>query len=371
MRRARLVGTVLGLASAACSRPSGHDGKPSATASVRAAEPPRDPLAIPSKPLPLPVTPTVPPQLIACGERDFYRITSSALQVFEIASVLPPPQIRGSRVAIQTNEVAVTEPLNVFSPTKKRALVIAKGGVLRYELGEKQAKRYAPIAAAAPLVAWPDPRRPDSFRVHVAGTPSVQDFTLTGPLSAASGSLPPPPQVARKVTALSGFDARLFTVLTDGMLLYSTPSGLVRRGREVPGIPFRQFSGPATTLFADASASRYWAADASGKLALLDQEGASPLATSRVPGVVIDAAVEGDKVAVLSVELVAQSYAPTVTVFSNGKEQARLRIGANVAARGQPQLDLCLIAGRPWVLVANATKLQLLDWSSHRLLAEW
>jgi len=376
MRRSRLVGLVLALSSGACSRSSGHEppsasGKPSAAPSARAAEPVRDPLAAASKSLPPPVTPIVPPQLVACGERDFYRITPTALEVFEIASVLPPPQIRGGRVAIQTNEVAIVEPLNVFSPSKKRAIVIAKGTVLRYEFDEKRAKSYAPIAAAGPLVAWPDARRSDSFHVHVAGTPSVQDFTLTGPRSAEAGSPPPPPQVARNVTALPGFDARLFTVLTDGMLLYSTPSGLVRRGREAPGIPFRQSSGPATSLFADPSASRYWAADASGKLSLLDQEGAPPLATASVRGVVIDTAVEGDRVAVLSVEVVGQSYSPTVTVFSNGKEQARLTVGTNVAARGQPKLDLCLIAGRPWVLVSNAASLQLLDWSSRRLLSEW
>lgn len=289
--------------------------------------------------------------------------------MFEIAPALPPPQIRGSRVAVQTNEVAAGEPLNVFSPTKKTAIVIAKGGVLRYELGQKQARRYAPISASGLLMAWSDPNRPESFRVHAAGSQSVEEFTLTGPLGTDAGS--PPPQVARNVVPLPEFDARHFIVLTDRTLLYSTPSSLVRRGREAPGIPFRQFSGTATTLFADSAASRYWAADASGKLALLDLEGTSSPFTASVPGVVIDTAVEGDRVAVLSLELVGQSYAPTVTVFSNGKEQARMSIGTNVAARAQPKLDLCLIAGRPWVVVGNAGGLQLLDWSSRRLLAEW
>jgi hypothetical protein len=70
-------------------------------------------------------------------------------------------------------------------------------------------------------------------------------------------------------------------------------------------------------------------------------------------------------------DLVGQSYLSTVTIFSYGKERARLNIAPSIASRGQPKLDLCLIAGRPWVVVGNTLWMQLIDWDSQRLLAEW
>src|SRR5688572_12339447 len=154
---ARFACLALALATSACSRssserePSSAKGTPSSAASVPASESASATLPLGSKPLPAPVTPNVPPQLVACGDRDFYRITRSSLQVFEIAQELPPPHIRGNRVARQTTELTVGEPSNVFLPSKKSVLVIARGGVLRYELDQKRARHYAPIQASAPL----------------------------------------------------------------------------------------------------------------------------------------------------------------------------------------------------------------------------
>ena len=373
-RRSRLAVLLLAFFPIGCSRCSSDlesapaNGKPSAATSVRAAEPRRDSPA--PKPAAPPVTPDLPPQLVACGERDFYRITQSSLQVFEIARELPPPQIRGSRVARQTTEVAVDEPLNVFSPAKKSVLVIAKRGVFRYEADRTRALRYAAIPASAPLEAWPDPRRAESFRARTVGGKGVEEYTLPALPSGDADS--DPPKVARRVTVLPGFDARLLTVLADGTLLYSTREGLVTHGDEARPTPFPEPSGPATLLFADSSSDRFWAADAEGTLALWDRKrGAAPKFTARIPGVVIDTAREGDRVAVLGMELVGETYRPSVTIFSNGKQQGRLGIGPSIGLKRQPQLDLCLVAGRPWVVVGNTRWLQLLDWESRRLLAEW
>ncbi len=321
------------------------------------------------KPLAQPVTPTMPAQLLVCGDRDFYRITQSLLEAFEIAEKLPPPQIRGSRVARKVTEVPIDGPLTVFSPAKKNVVVIAKGGLFRYELGQANARRYAPISAKGPLSAWPDPRAANSFHVHAAGSEKLEDYALpTGDSDSPKAAAKPP----RKTTNLPGFDARLFTLLADGAPLYSTPKGLVRSGDESHPVPFSEPSGPAVILFADAAPDRFWSADASGKLALFDQkQGAAPMFTANVPGVVLDTTTEGDRVGVLSLEVVEQSYRPTVTIFSNGKEQARLPLGPSFGAREQPVLDLCLVSGRPWFVVGGTRWLQLLDWESHRLLAEW
>jgi hypothetical protein len=171
---------------------------------------------------------------------------------------------------------------------------------------------------------------------------------------------------------LPGFDARRFFVLADGTPVYSTPKGLVRRGDESSPLPFSAPAELPTVFFADAAPDRYWAADASGQLALWDRkQSSSPIATAKVPGVVIEAAHEGDRVAVLSMDLGGPGYLPHVTIFSNGKEQARLPIGPSIGARGQPKLDLCLVAGRPWVAVGGTLWMQLLDWESRRLLSEW
>jgi hypothetical protein len=373
-RTLRLVCLSLAFFTSACSRASSKGEPPPSTtspssAASRAPRPARSTPAVERKPLAAPVTPNVPPQLVACGERDFYRITGSALQVFEIAKELPPPNIRGSRIAVQTNESTVEEPSNVILLTKG-ALVIAKGGVLRYEPEQKRALRHAPIQASAPLVVWPDPRRADSFRVRAAGDEKIGEFSLPGLPSGDAGAPAAPARAARRVEALPAFDGHLFTVLADGTPFYSTTKGLVRRGRESRPSPL-PVSSPATILFADSSPDRHWTADASGRLALFDQkQGEAPIVTSNVRGVVIDAALAGDEVAVLGMDTDGQSYRPTVVIFSNGKERARLEIGPSFT-RTPPELDLCLIAGHPWVLVGSKRWMQLIDWESGRLLAEW
>jgi hypothetical protein len=365
-----LVCLALSLSASACSRCSSDgekgqaSGKPSAAPSARAPEPK---LEVPPPAAP-PVTPTIPPELVACGERDFYRITPNALQIFEIAEKLPPPQIRGSRVARQVHQVAIDEPTNLFSPAKKSVVVIAKGGVFRYALGEIEARQYAPISEKAPLLGWP--RGADSFRVRSAGDRSSWEYTLGRAPSGDAGVAKAPANILRRAAELPEFDGRLFTVLADGTPLYSTSKGLVR-GDESHPVPFSEPSGPATLLFADSSADRYWAADASGKLALWDRNQAgSPISSASVPGVVIDTALEGDRVAVLSVALIDGRYQPRVTIYSNGREQRHVDIGPHFG-RTQPTVDLCLVVGRPWIVVGGTRWMQLLDLETRRLLAEW
>jgi len=372
MRRSRFVCIALALCATACPRGASErespppSGKPSAAPSVRSSAP----SGVVERRAP-PVTPALPPELVACGDGNFYRITQKELEIFEVAQVLPPPQIRGSRIARKTTEVTVDEPLAVVSTAKKGALVIAKRGVFRFELGQTRAQSFAPIPVQSPLVAWPDPRRADSFHVRTLADRRLLKYTLPSVASVDSDASPPA-KVAEQVSNLTGFDGRLFTVLADGEPLYSTPKGLVRGGDESRPLPLLESSGPATLLFADASPDRHWTAGASGHLALWDRkQGDSPIATPTVPGVVIDAAQEGERVAVLSMELVENTYQPTVTIFSHGKEQGRLHIGRSIGAREQPKLDLCLVPGRPWVVVGGMLWVQLLDWESRRLLAEW
>lgn len=347
---------------------SGSAGaKPSAVPSASVVRP-----AATYKPSPKPVTPSVPPELVACGsERDFYRLAWSTLDVYQIAKELPPPQIRGSRIAQKTNEVTLGEPLNVFMAAKKSVVAIAKDGVFHYEAGQRNARRHAPISTAVPIFAWPDPRRPDSFYVRNSGDAKLHEYSLSSLPSVDADANPPSVQAARQTEALPGFDARLFALLADNTPSYSTSKGLVRRGKESQPTPLPESSGPPTLLFADAAPQRYWTADASSRLALWDPErGASPVFTASVPGVVIDAAAQGDRVAVLSITHEGQTYLPIVTIFSNGKELARIDTGPTFL-RQPPALDLCLIPGLPWVLVGGQRWLQLLDWESRRLLAEW
>jgi hypothetical protein len=375
-RCAKVAGLALVLALGACSRRSSElqpsaSGKPSAAPSAGVTPLPSAQPSSTSKLPPAPVTPSVPLELVACAARDVYRITWDSLQVFELAAEPPPPQIRGSRVARQTNQVSVAKPLNLILAPRKSVLVVAKEGLFRYEAGQKTLRRYAPIPASAPLVAWPDPRHADSLLVRTAGDEKLREYSLAGLASVAPDAAPVAAQSARRVLELAGFDARLFTLLSDGTPFYSTAKGLVRLGRESQPVPFPEPAAPPALIFADSSPDRYWAADALGRLVLRDQkQGMAPVFTGSVPGVVIDAAQEGEWVAVLSVELQHRSYVPTVTIFSNGKELARVNLGPSLT-RQPPELDLCLIPGRPWVLVGGRRWLQLFDWESRRLLAEW
>jgi hypothetical protein len=316
-------------------------------------------------------TPSVPPQLVACRGRDFYRITTKSLQAFEVSERIPPPQIRGSATAQQKAQVDVAEPLNVILLSNEGVLVIAKHNVFRYERGQEQTQLSAPVPTPSPLQAWPDPRSADSFWVRTLGDPSLHRYTLAVRARPDSGSPRKAAKLRSRVQELSEFDGHLFAVLADGVPFYSTKNGMAR-GAEAQPLPFPKLSRPATVVFPDSSPDRYWAADAWGNLGLWDRKrGESPVLAARVPGAVIDVAIQGARVAVLSMELSGPMYRPTVTIFSNGEQQGRLSIGPSAASPGQPELDLCLIAGRPWVVVGGRHWLQLLDWSSPRLLAEW
>ncbi len=313
----------------------------------------------------------MPPQLVACGRREFHRITRNSLQAFEVVEQVPPPHIRGGSVARQTVQLDMADPLNLLPLEKGRVLVIARNNLFRYELGQTQSRRYAPIPEPGPLLGWLDPTSPESFWVRTLGSESLSHYALSS-LAPSDKTSPSSHSGPGHVQSLPGFDSRLFTLLADGQPLYSTKTGLLRLGSPAGPTPFPKLVTLPTLLFADSSPARYWAADASGNLRLSDLEkGDSPVVTARVHGVVIDVAQEGDRVAVLSLELQGQSYRPSVTIFERGEQRGRLRIGPSVATGVQPQLDLCLIAGRPWVVVGGRHWLQLLDWSAPRLLAEW
>jgi hypothetical protein len=304
---------------------------------------------------------------VACDGRDFYRITDKALQVFGVSKHIPPPQIRGSAVAGQTARMDVAEPLNVVALQSGSALVIAKGRVLRYDPEQKKIGPSTSIATPAPLLAWLDAPGGNSFVVRVLGESSLHGYRLP-----ALGRSDSSPRTAPAERALPEFDSRLFTVLADGAPLYSTPRGLVRAGSETPPTPLPKLAGPATVLFADASRERFWTADASGRLSLWEQgKDEAPVFSAHVPGVVIDTAIQGDRVAVLSMELRSEMYRPSVTIFSKGEQVGQLAVAPSPVAFGRPQLDVCLITGRPWVVVGGRHWLQLLEWTSPRLLAEW
>jgi hypothetical protein len=244
-------------------------------------------------------------------------------------------------------------------------LVVARDGVMRLQNG-KRAERDAPIETKRSLMAWADPRQRDSFWVRAVGEASLRQYALAS-LKSPSDDGPRPPDA---VQALPGFDSRVFAVLVDGTPAYSTSDGLaLGTGKETP--PAIELPEAATLLFADSDADRRWTADAEGHLALWKGAGDEPISTAQVPGIVIDAAHEGSRVAVLSMQLRGKDYQPSVTVFSDGRKETVLPIGPSAAANGQPALDLCVIPGRPWVVVGGRHWLQLLDWSGPRLLAEW
>lgn len=261
--------------------------------------------------------------------------------------------------------------MNVTTFADAGALVIAKHGVARLERGKTKAQRGAPIPTPGPLLAWTEARGRDSFWVLTKGERSLLQYRMT-PHTGSDAGAPPNPQASSRERALPEFDARLFTVLADGTPWYSAASGFRTDESSAKGAPFPKLPQPLAVLFADALASRYWVADASGNLQLWDRgKHGSPVFTSRVPGVVIDTAVEGKLVAVLSMELRGYDYQPFVTIFADGKQQGQLTIGPSIARHGQPEIDVCLISGRPWVVVGGRHWVHVLDWRTPRLLAEW
>jgi hypothetical protein len=310
----------------------------------------------------------MPPQLVACEGLHFYRITEDSLHVFEASTRVPPPQLRGSATASHSARIEVGNPRNVIALGKNRVLVAGEKNTFRYQTGAKEAEPGTPLASGAPSFLWRDRKSDASFWVRALGEKKLHRYTWP------SGAEPPAitAKLGHSVEPLSEFDARLFVVLSNGVPLYSTKEGLSEPSKVGSVGPLPSRSKPGTIVFADAAHDRYWTADASGALTLSKVvQPKPPLLSARVPGVVIDAAVEGDRVAVLTMELEAQVYRPTVTVFAKHGPEGQLSIGPSMAHLGQPALDLCLIEGRPWVVVGGRQWLQLLDWAGPRLLAEW
>lgn len=359
---------LLALWSGGCSRCSDHQTT-AAPAPARSAEPTAT-VPSPSPAVPTPITPSVPLQLLACGDREFFRITSRALEVFEIAPEIPAPQIRGSRVARQSTEVAISEPSNVLRLADGTILALAKSEVLHYELGRKENPRYPPIPLHGALVAWAASGEPRMFRVHAGGEAALHEYEL-GPFG---GGQQTPATALRileaRVEPLPEFDSRWLAVMTDGAPLYSSAHGLMRAGKEPSGA--RRPIPPATVLvFADPSPENYWLATGTGGLERWGLDGAAPTVAARVPGVAMETAVEGTRLVVLSLQLVGESYRPAITMFDRGRQVRQIEVAPSEASLGQPKLDLCLISGRPWVVVGSTQWLQLLDLDGPRLLAEW
>jgi hypothetical protein len=275
---------------------------------------------------------------VACDGLEFYRITERALHAFEASKQVPPPHLRGSATASHFARIDLSEPLNLIALGEGRVLVIGKQNVFRYQRGEKQARPVARIPTPASLFVWPDERQADAFWVRVLGEQQAHHYTL--PSSTDSN---PTPRLAE----------------------HTEPLAAGSRGLPAP-------SGSATLTFPDGSPNRYWTADPSGNLGLRNRDRPEPpVFTARVPGVVIDSAVQDDHVAVLSMRLEGDSYRPTVTVFSERRERSRFDLGPSIASLGQPELDLCLLAARPWLVVGGRQWLLLFDWSDPRLLAQW
>lgn len=278
------------------SQPLGASATTSTSQSIEATPP--TPSLEPAPPAP-PTTPNPPPQFIACGKLDFYRITREALQVFELSPIVHPPHIRGGKIARQTTQIEMEQPLNVVALSGKGALVIGKTDVYRYQLGETRARRHAAQEVSEPLHAWADPRSADAFWIRRSRDGTLLQHTLSpAPRSgsdsapAAAQATPPsaatrPPDVgAARTEELSGFERGLFTLLGDGTPLYSTSAGLRRHGDTAKTPVFTKPPGDVSLIFADSVRDRFWSASADGDLNLWSTRAKSedPVFSAKVPG---------------------------------------------------------------------------------------
>lgn len=360
---------AFGFHASACSR-CGSEKDTQGQAPEPSKEPQRvEPAAAAPRPELRPaVSPTTPPQWIACGREnplEFYRITNKELDIFEITPKLPPPEIRGSSVARKSMKLDIASPLNLLSLPQGGALVTTRDALLRIQLG-KEVERYAPIQQRAPLVLWSSSDA-NAFEVRGATEPAIFEYRLPTTAPSKAGASEP---LGARSKPLPGFDLKHLILLSDGVPLYSTEQGLVRGGEASSKQGARLGEGDA--LFADPSPKHYWVARRSGALERWNVSSTeSPERESRLDGAWIDSASDQGRLAVLSLKLNGQDYHPTVTVFENGLETGRLAVAPLPASLGQPDLDLCLIGSRPWVVVGGLHWLQLLNLSPPRLLAEW
>lgn len=366
----------------------------------KAAPAPAPPRAAPAEPK----TPKTPPQHVACGVRDFYRVTGDALQVFQSAEVIPPPAIRGSAVARQIDEHEQHKPSNVVA-FAGGALSAGENATVHYQEGK--ATQHPPLDGSAPRTLWADSKKERAFWVHREGAAQFDQYTLAPTPNAQTTKATPEPknlekpnnaqQPAKadnpaepedsptgsaratreplKPTAsrkLPGFDGRAFAVMPNGSPYYSTPSGLLEAAVISPAEHHPQLQPSAHLLLASTRPTELWTSDERGDLALWrGNRSDAPERTWKIPGAIIDVEKRDDTIVVLSLELSGDSYRPTITVITKGERVTQFHVAPSPASLGLPVVDLCVLRDRPWVVVGTSQWLQLLDWTSRRLLAEW
>jgi hypothetical protein len=368
-------------AASATSRGAGESGVP-AGAALRTEShdpPPRGgeralpslAVAEPNVQLP-PAPPDIEPQLLACGKRGFVRLTHDG---FEAYATSPP-----KRVA----RAPLDQPRNVIQLAGDSSLVIARSGVFRYYHGEKAARRFTRIPILGPLQAWSDPQNIDGFWVRYLRDPALHHFTLEddapptakGPLVESSERAVMPKAVTiGEVVELAEFDFRLFTVLRDGSPFYSTVSGLLKATIGAPRLsPWPQLTRRLAALWPGSTQDRYWAADESGAAWQFELGRGEPRVMAvQFAGLPIAIAHQGDLVAVASAALTRGERTRELEVFRGQKRLAQLRLPAGLT-ESRPaagELDLCLLDGKPWVVVGSRTQLLVYDYARRAVVESW
>jgi hypothetical protein len=301
-------------------------------------------------------------QVLACGPLGFVRLIEQGFEVYSYRNLTRTARYEDGAFTHVTEQPGYSY------------LLVGAGPSLLYYQANPRLTVLGHLPALGPFTIWADPQARERLWVHYLKDDAVHHFELPRDSERAGellGSL-----------ALPNFDGNLLARLTAGQWIYAaySESGGADpfAGGPAAGKQLRLVDGARTAWLGGFPAQSEAAAAGSGVgVWLLSMRGAlafelSPL-DRLVPNGAIDlasepwvAVTEGGRLAVIGQEVKARTRLWTLQVVETGKTRALLPLSFDDAAdvRSASRRALCLVPGRPWVVVGGPNELRVIDYTT-------
>lgn len=343
--------------------------------SVTAAAPapdinPEDPLLTPPNPS-IDVIPRIashrlavgfrlpPEQVLACGELGLVRIVTAGFEAWSFEPL---------RRSFASDQATFT---HVVPQEGHSYLLLGPRESWVYYLPNPRLSAYGRVPALGPFQVWPDPRRREWLWVHYLKDDAVHRFELAGERQDASLSA---------TVRLPRFSGPTVARLTTGAWLYpASPEATSAPNAWLSVIGERSVQQPSIPEQTIAS-SRSWRSDRAWALSptqamllALDRPGAPQLTVDLV-GAPYALDEEGRRLAVVTQRQTPRQRQWFVEVIEASGKHSVLELaqrggsGADGLKQDTSDRDVCLVPTRPWVVVGGRTSLQILDYSTERVV---
>jgi hypothetical protein len=294
-------------------------------------------------------------QEIACDPRGIVRLAATGFVSYRLQPLRPRRHPEPERF------------LSVTALAGFSALLIGSKSTQRYYNGQETAERFARIPLLGAGYVEGDNDDIDRFWVRFLRDDAFHQFHLDADAFHAESV---------RVVELKGSDQRIAARLRSGAFVFTRAKELVWQfGSEQRTYPLSDVV-PEPIEFASAERTdQVWAFDAKHGAVLLEMTRGRPLRQQLAfRGQPFSIAVDGGRVAVVSVVQTQAGHSFVLQVFERGVLVFEHGLPENVGASGSWQQramanrDVCLIPGRPWVVVGGRDGVEVFEHRAGTLL---